>query len=88
MANYDIGFDGPIAGGITPGEDFLHQFERPGKAVDGSGGWGANNTFTAVANLPEPATWPLLASGIALLAGLPPPCGAFTYGAEIFLESH
>jgi hypothetical protein len=37
---------------------------------DGSGGWGANHQFRAQANVPEPATWFLLVTGLAGLASI------------------
>ena len=70
QATFDIGFDNPVGKGLLPGETFTINLDNTGSVVDGSGNWGADNTFTAAVNLPEPASWLLLASGMALLAGL------------------
>jgi len=64
---------GPLNGGVVDGQFFqinLNDFLEDGiqnPDPNGSGGWGQNNSFGAIANnsTPEPATLGLLACGIA-----------------------
>ncbi|MBV9158314.1 MAG: hypothetical protein JO097_18780 [Acidobacteriaceae bacterium] len=71
ISQYDIGFENPAsAGGLLPGDTLTINLDDTGSAVNGSGSWGPNNTFTAVVNLPEPSSFFFLAAGLLLLGGL------------------
>ncbi len=67
LATYDIGFENPINSGLLPGDTLTIDLNDLNMA---SGSWGANNTFTAAINLPEPSSFFFLAAGLLLLGGL------------------
>ncbi|MGA8027103.1 MAG: PEP-CTERM sorting domain-containing protein [Bryobacteraceae bacterium] len=70
LAMFDIGLDEPISGGILNGTPFDINLDDKGSDPNGAGGWGPNNPFVAVANIPEPSSWLLFGGGVALLGGL------------------
>jgi hypothetical protein len=57
--------------GILPGEDFQLSLKDAVKALgnpDGGGGWGSYQSFSGVANTPEPGTITLFVSFLGILA--------------------
>lgn len=77
MALYDIGFDEPRGSGITNQAGFSFNLNDPVKGQpnldpNGAGGWDANTVFNVVATsaTPEPGSWLLFASGIALIGSI------------------
>ncbi len=71
---YDIGFFDAVDTGIAAGTIFSINLNdpidgQPNLDPNGAGGWGSNNSFLVVptAGAPEPSSWLLLASGIALI---------------------
>lgn len=76
LADYSGVIEPQQGTGVIPGAFFtvnLNDFVNSVQPTDpnGSGGWGPNNSFSAVANnAPEPASWALLVAGGALVFGL------------------
>lgn len=69
-AMYDLIFGPDANGGVANGQNFTINLNDSGNTVTdpaGSGSWGPDTDFTAVANVPEPAPVALAGLGLLLL---------------------
>jgi len=67
---YQIRFGPTTTGGIPNGTIFSINLDNSGSDPNGAGDWVSNKTFTADANVPEPASSLLFLAGGLLIAGL------------------